>query len=309
MKRWTQFLLCLLLSASIWLIHNLSQEYAGVVNVSVVAHSALKGRAAVSREPITVSARCSATGFRLLQFKHSHRDVLVDIHAEDFVYAGEDNYVVTAGELAKYSSVIFGENVKLITFLNQSYTFQFNQEKYRTVPVKAVYSASFKPQYMAAGPMKIVPDSVTVYGDNAKLASVDAVITKTLSFNDLNKSVSGVVKLVPIQGVRMSDFEVTWSLDVVRFVEFRKTVAIESRNVPAGVSFSVYPSSAEAVFRCQFPASGDPAAKCVFYVDYNDFAVSRSGRCVAHCDALPSNIIDWRLDPETFDCMVREDKL
>ena len=36
MKRWSQFLLCLLLSASIWLIHNLSQEYAGVVSVSVL---------------------------------------------------------------------------------------------------------------------------------------------------------------------------------------------------------------------------------------------------------------------------------
>ena len=309
MKRWTQFLLCLLLSASIWLIHNLSQEYTGVVSVSVVAHSSLKGRAAVSREAVTVSARCSATGFKLHQLKHLRHDVHVDIHAEDLVYSGDDRYLVSAAEMAKYSSNIFGENVKLVTFLNQNYAFDFAPENYKTVPVRAVYSASFKPQYMAAAPMKTVPDSVTLYGEDSKLATVDVVLTKSMNFNDLSKSVGGVVKLSPVQGLRMSDTDVTWSLDVVRFVEFRKRVSVSARNVPAGVSFSVLPSSAEAVIRCQFPAKGDPATSCTFYVDYNEFAASRTGRCVAHCDSPLSTIIDWRLEPEAFDCMVREDEL
>lgn len=309
MKRWTQFLLCLLLSGSIWLVHNLSQQYAGVVYMSVVAHSGIKGRAEVAREAVTVSARCSATGFRLLRLKHDNRDIQVDIHAEDLVWAGEDRYVVSANEMAKYASDIFGEGVTLLTFLNQNYTFEFAPENNRTVPVRAVYSASYRPQYMASGPMQLRPDSVTVYGEEAKLAGIDAVLTKTLSFNDLSKSASGVVKLVAPQGVRMSDSEVTWSLDVARFVEIRSDVKLEVRNVPPGVKFSVYPSSAVAVFRCQFPAKGNPQESAHFYVDYRDFAQSMSGRCVAHCEKLPSYVIDWRLEPEVFDCMVREDAL
>ena len=133
MKRWTQFLLCLLLSASIWLIHNLSQEYAGVVSVSVLAQSTLKGRASVAREAVVVSARCSATGFRLLRLGYQRRDVHVVIHEEDLVYAGDDLYTVPAAEMAKYSADIFGAGVELVTFLNQSYTFEFQPENFKTV--------------------------------------------------------------------------------------------------------------------------------------------------------------------------------
>ena len=307
MKNWPHFLLCLLLSASIWLIHNLSQNYAGTVSVQVVAHSAVKGRAAVAREAVTVSARCSATGFKLLQLKHQHRDVNVDIHAEDLAWAGDDRFQVSAAEMAKYTSDIFGDGVTLITFLNQYYGFEFAKENYKTVPIRAVYSASFKPQYMASEPMRLSPDSVTVYGEDRKLAAVDEVVTKSLSFNDLSKSKGGVVKLVPVPGLRMSDSETAWSLDVVRYVEVRGTVRLAVRNEPAGVSLSVYPSQAEAVFRCQFPAKGDPSEQCTFYIDYAEFAASRSGHCVARCDDIPPYVIDWRLEPETFECILRED--
>ena len=309
MKNWPHFLACLLLSASIWLIYNLSQTYAGLVTVPVMAKSEIKGRAADAKEAVMVSARCSATGFKLLQLKHQREDSHVDIHEEDLVWAGEDRFQVSAAEMAKYTSDIFGDGVTLITFLNQNYTFEFAAENYKTVPVKAVFSAYYKPQYMAAGPMKLVPDSVTVYGEAAKLAAIDEVVTKSLTFNDLSKNKGGVVRLVDIPGLRFSDRDVTWSLEVVRYVELRSTVRLAVRNVPAGVAFSVYPSRAEAVFRCQFPSREDPAESCEFYVDYAEFVSSQSGRCVAHCDNLPPYVIDWRLEPETFNCMVREDTL
>lgn len=302
-------MLCLLLSASIWLIHNLSQEYAGVVSMSVVARSSIRGRSSESREPVTVSARCSATGFRLLKLKHDGRDVRVDIHAEDLVYSGGDSYVVQASEMAKYASDIFGEGIGLLTFLNQSYTFSFAPENYKTVPVKAVLSASFKPQYMPASPVELHPDSVTVYGTEAQLASVDAVMTRAVYLGELSKSASGAVRLIPVPGLRMSDSEVAWSLDVSRFVELRSDVQVNLRNVPSGVAFSAYPSTAEVVFRCQFPLRSNPAEVCEFYIDYEEFNKSLSGRCVLHCDNLPPYVIDWTSEPEVFDCIVREDAL
>ena len=308
MKRWTQFLLCVLLSASIWLIHNLSREYTGVVNVPVLASSSIKGRAAVSNESIIVDARCSATGFRLLRLKHSKRDRRVTIHPEDFVSSGtDDRFVISAAELAKYSADIFGEGVTLVTFLTQGYTFQFRKENSRTVPVNAVWNGSFKPQYMAAGPIRFQPDSVTLYGSQSLLETIDAVLTRPLTFNELSKNVGGVARLVPVPGVRMSEQEVTWSLDVVRYVELRSEVSVLSRNVPAGISFSVFPSTVEAVFRCLFPVKGDPADVCEFYVDYGDFSRSISGNCIVRCDKMPSYVIDYNIVPQVVECMEMED--
>ena len=155
--------------------------------------------------------------------------------------------------------------------------------------------------------MSVTPDSVTVYGDDSKLATVDEVLTKALSINDLSKSVGGVVKLVPVNGLRMSEKDVTWSLEVVRYVELHSDVTIGVRNVPAGVSLSVYPSRTSAVFLCRFPVRGDPAGTCEFYVDYDEFIKSESGRVVGRADNVPPYVIEWRLGQELFDCMVRED--
>lgn len=308
MKRWTQFLLCVLLSASIWLVHNLSREYTGVVNVSVLASSSLKGRAARASETVSVDARCSATGFRLLRIKHSSRDVILNIHPEDFVYsAADDRFVISATELTKYSADIFGDRVKLVTFLSQGYAFRFQRENNRTVPVSAVWNGTFKPQYMASGPIRIQPDSVTVYGDGSLLETIDAVYTRPLNFNDLSKSVGGVAALVPVPGIRLSEKEVTWALDVVRYVEKRSEVSIIARNVPDGISFSMFPSTAEAVFHCRFPAKGDPADVCEFYVDYTEFASSLSGNCVVHSDNVPSYVIDCDIRPSVVECMEMEE--
>ena len=308
MKHWTQFLLCVLLSASIWLVYNMSREYTGVVNVSVLASSSLKGRAATASESVPVDARCSATGFRLLRLKHSTRDVHLDVHPEDFVYSPEeDKYVISATELTKYSSDLFGDGVKLVTFLSQGYSFRFRKENNRTVPVSAVWNGTFKPQYIAAGPIRVQPDSVILYGDESLLATIDAVYTRPLNYNELSKNVGGVANLVPIPGVRLSEKEVTWSLDVVRYVELRSQVSVITRNVPDGISFSVFPSTVDVVFHCRFPAKNDPADVCEFYVDYADFSRSLSGNCVVHVDNVPSYVIDCDIQPAVVECMEMED--
>lgn len=308
MKRWTQFLLCFLLSASVWLIHNLSLKYTGVVTVSVLARSSLKGRAQVASEPVTVNARCYATGFRLINLRSSSSDVLVEIDPEDFEYnMSDDKFHVPAASLSKYAQNIFGAGVTLEAFLNQGYSFSFTKENNRTVPVKPVVSASFKPQFMAAGPMRIQPDSVVIYGNADILENVDAVLTRPISVNDASKNVSGVARLVPVSGIRLSESEVTWALDVVRYVEQRSQVHINVRGAPAGVKLSVLPSTAEAVFRCRFPSKGNPAEVCEFFVDYSEFSSSISGSCVVRCDNLPQGVIDWSIDPEVVDCLEMEE--
>jgi hypothetical protein len=71
------------------------------------------------------------------------------------------------------------------------------------------------------------------------------------------------------------------------------------------VDLAVLPSTATVVYRCIFPTATDPTAKAKFYIDYNDFAGSLSGRCVARCEELPNNVIDYTISPEVFDCLVK----
>ena len=203
------------------------------------------------------------------------------------------------------STLHFGDGVTVEGFISDDLEFVFAEETYKKVPVRPVLSVHFLPQYMATRPMSLQPDTVLVYGEPARLENVEAVATKPLELYDVRGSVHGKIRLETPMGVRLSHEECVYSMEVSRYVEIRAEVKVETRNVPARVDLAVLPSTATAVFRCAFPTASDPSVHTHFYVDYREFANSRSGRCMAHCEGLPSDVIDYTLTPEVFDCMVK----
>lgn len=306
MKVWVQFLLCVLFSASIWLVLNLSQLYVAIVSVPVTAQSNIEGRGALSQSEATVTAQVSASGYRHVVMARRHRRTeQVSFAAADFRYMGGDRYAIPNTALYRYASQIFGEGVTVESFISEDPEFSFPEETYKKVPVRAVLDIEYAPQYMALKPLQVQPDSVLVYGEPSRLENVSVVSTKPLDLGDLRRSVHGKLRLETPSGVRLSHDECVYSLEVTRFVELRSEVHIGTRNVPASVDLAVLPSTATVVYRCIFPTATDPTAKAKFYIDYNDFAGSLSGRCVARCEELPNNVIDYTISPEVFDCLVK----
>ena len=304
MKPWAHALLCLLLSSGIWLIYNLSQDYSGLVSVSVLAQSNIEGRSQSASAPVVVAATCRATGFRLLRLSVGEsRPVRVYFEPSDLKPALSDEYSIGASQVAKYAQSIFGDGVSMENLVSDDVRFRFPAENCKKVPVRAVQTASYKPQYMPLHDILLTPDSVFVYGEPSRLESVEVVVTRPLNLGEVKSSVHGTVRLEKMHGVRFSDETVAYQLDVVRYVEISSTVHVHARNVPAGQHFSVLPSTASVRWRCVFPVSTDPSGSAEFYVDYAEFAESLSGKCLVHCDNLPDGVIDWEIEPRVCECV------
>ena len=252
-----------------------------------------------------IAARCRTSGFSLLRIRHQAKRKALTIHFDrkDLHHKDGELFYITAAELGNYVTEIFGDGVRLESFLSETVQFRFPFENNKRVPVQAVQVLSFKPQYMAMGQIRLQPDSVTIYGEPFHLEHIDRVFTHTIDLLNLKSSAHGVVRLEQVSGVRMSETEVNYSLDVTRFVEIRSEVSVGVRNVPAGRKFSVYPSTATVVFKCAFPLSQDPTDGVQFYIDYNDFRSSIGGKCIAHASRIPEGVIDCTVTPEVFDCV------
>ena len=299
------FLFSLLLAFGIWLLHNLSLNYSDTMSVPVVAECNLEGHANVSSNSSVVVARCRTTGFSLLRnARQRKRDaVRIRFQCKDMHQKEGEIFSIGAAELGSYVGEIFGDGVRLESILSENVQFRFPFENHRRVPVQAMHVMSFKPQYMAMGEMRLQPDSVTVYGEPFHLEHIDRVSTRTINLPNLHSSAHGVVKLEPIAGVRLSETEVNYSLDVTRFVEISAEAVVSLRNVPSGVRLSVYPSTAKVVYRCAFPLSRDPTDDVRFYIDYKDFANSRDGKCVPRVSGIPEGVISYAISPEVFECI------
>lgn len=302
MKSWGPFLLCLLLSLGIWLAHNLSLTYTDLVSVGVVAESNLEGRAQRSSAEVEVTARVRASGFNLI-WMAGRRNVTVFFQAEDLEHREGDVYAISAADLFKYASYIFGDATVVESFNARELLFRFKPEYSRKVPVRAVRSLSFRPQYILRGDIALEPDSVLIFGEQWRVDDIDAVYTRNISHSDLRKSVHGTVKLEKPTGVRLSTEEISYSIELTRFVELQGEVPVQMRGVPVGVKVLLRPAVVQLQLKCIFPLSSNPVDQAVVYADYDEFLSSRSGSCILHCDQLPQSVIDARILPEVCECI------
>lgn len=302
MKSWGPFLLCLLLSLGIWLAHNLSLTYTDLVSVGVVAESNLEGRAQRSNAEVEVTARVRASGFNLIWMAR-RRNVTVFFQAEDLEHRDGDVYAISAADLQKYAPYIFGDDTVVESFSARELQFRFKPEYSRKVPVRAVRSLSFRPQYILRGDIALEPDSVLIFGDKWRVDDIDAVYTRNISHSDLRKSVHGTVKLEKPSGVRLSTDQIAYSIELTRFVELEGEVPVQMRGVPPGVKMLLRPATVQLQLKCIFPLSSNPVDQAVVYADYAEFLASRGGACILHCDHLPQSVIDARVVPEVCDCI------
>ncbi|MBO4427980.1 MAG: hypothetical protein J5771_05830 [Bacteroidales bacterium] len=304
MKNWYSFLGCLLLAAAIWLIHNLSRMNVDIVSKQIVAESNIEGRAIRASESLTVTARCKASGFRLIYLHSDDKVRVVRFDPEDFQYEGGDNYVIQSAQLYKYVTAIFGPVHSVESFITDKLVCRFTREDCVKVPVKAISNIRFKPQYTLLSELELSPDSVLVYGMPEMLKRISVVYTSNIVKNDVRGDLHGEVALEKPAGVRLSQDEVGYTLRVGRYVEVKASLPVQIRNLPEKVNVSIFPALVDVYLRCKFPlVADDPSEGLECYVDYNEFAGSMTGKCVIHCGALPVGVISCRLEPEMCECV------
>lgn len=303
----TIFVASLLIAFFIWLGYNLSQTYFSVVSVPVKARSNIEGRAQLSSSGTVIAARVRISGFGLLSLRLSGEKEarIVDIDPSYFAPGKDDTFSINSAALNNYVSKIFGQDVGIESFVSPSYIFHFQRETHKKVPVKPVTIITFKPQYMATSEFVTNPDSVTVYGEPERLESINYIRTKTVSLDKLQSGAHGMVGLDTPKGMRLSVSEVGYNIDVVRYVEIRRSINVQIRNKPASRTLEVYPSNAEVVLKCVFPLVKDPFDELVLYIDYRDFTNSINGRCVAKTGGLTKDVISLKTEPEVFECIER----
>ena len=302
------FLLSLLLAFSIWLIHNLALKYNSYLDVAVRAKCSIDGYAEQSSDYCNVVARCRATGYNVIRTDMRRGRRIVDVQFQPSVMKHKEGniFYVTSADLQEYSHLIYGDGVTVEYFTTDTLFFRFAYENSRRVPVLPVTSISFEPQYTEVDPIKITPDSVTVYGDPSLLENMEGVFTRPLKFSHLSSDIQGDVDLEKIRGVRYSEEKVRYSLDVSRYVELKGTFSVMMTNVPSDKSVKIYPSKVDVYLKCTFPYSGDPVKESSVMVDYNDFLQSVSGKCVVDLSTRSKDIIDYEVSPSSVECVVED---
>lgn len=303
MKNWLRFLLCCLLSAGIWFIHNLSKEYLQSVNIPVLVSSNIEGRAITASSDVYVAARVRATGFVHLGYSMGRGAVAVFVESSELKDRGDGVYLLGREVLLKYSEKIFGSGVTVESVMSDDVVLNFAAENHKKVPVLPVKTLSFRPEYMAAEEMRLSRDSVVIYGPPAVLDGIEYIATNPINLYDIHRNVHGTAAFRNPAGIRLSEDEVSYSMNVVRYYEVSARLSVKVQNLPENVTLMVLPQNVSARCRCSFPIGANPFDNVSLYVDYDEFARSINGKCMIRVSGLPANVISCVTEPEFCDCV------
>ena len=307
-RDWAVLLLALLLAFSIWLIHNLSLRYNDYLDVSVIAHSNIEGHSDVSSNKCDVRARCRTTGYNVLRFGLRSRKSTVNVEfpSSIFKHREDDIFYLSSSDLQEYSHIIYGDDVTVEYFVSDTLFFRFPSMEYRKVPVHPVTYVTYQPQYINDGLMSIKPDTVVIYGEKFLLDNVERVNTYPIKHYDINSNVQGNVKLERIQGVRIAPSSVSYSMDVTRYVEIRRSLPVKVVDQPAGKRVHVYPATVDVALKCRFPMLSDPVESLEAIADFESYRRSLSGTCPIELDNLSKEVISYDISPVAVEFVVED---
>ncbi len=307
-RNWIILVFSLFLAFFMWSVLKLSSRYSSYVRYRLEVTTNIPGRKNVSTSEDVLVIGAKATGFNILQNLREKENaplLLEDVDPKHFHKYAEDGdmFYLLPDNIKQKIQDAFGSDIQVENLATDTLFFRFPVQKNRKVPVIASSVVSYGKQYMPYGPMTLKPDSILIYGDEVLVSQIGHVTTRAIKSNNAEGTVSGVVELNPLQGIRFSVDEVYYSQEIGRYVEHVVKVPVTIGNAPSYANVAVVPHEVTIKYRQPFGSAGSFSSQ--------DFAVEVGYDEILRRDVvkpvvvrMPEGILKMEVEPKFVECVL-----
>ncbi|HEX2963536.1 MAG TPA: hypothetical protein VHO43_17200 [Ignavibacteriales bacterium] len=264
-KKVFSIVLAVLFSFILWGSVTLSNSYYTTLKVPVRLTNLPKGYA-VSRMSVNeVNLRIKGEGWRLAS-------LILSNNLEYFVSAGLDSQSKTINlRNALGENTWLSSGIQLFDLYPDLLSVSMEKITERKLKIRPELSMNFKADFGLVSGIKVIPDSVVVYGPGSIVNSLEAVPTVSRIFKSLDDKVLERVDLKNIPGLSYSTGSCVIRFDVQKIVDKAfENLEVEVRNTPRGEDLVVFPNSITVVLRGGINILGKLKSEDVHpFVDYN----------------------------------------
>jgi hypothetical protein len=307
-RNWIILVFSLLLAFFMWSIMKLSASYSSYVRYRIEASTNIPGRSntAVSTDVLVIGAK--STGFHIIQNLQGDQGnalMLDEIDGKHFHKYREDGdlFYLLPDNIRQKIQDALGADVKVESLATDTLFFEFPVQGNRKVAVVASSAIKYGKQFMPYSEIILKPDSVLIYGDEAVISNIHHVTTQAIKSNDTQHSLSGVVKLNPLKGVRFSQEEIFYSQEVGRFVEHTVNVPVTIGNAPSYANVAIVPQEVTIKYRQPFVgASAYSQQDFSVVVEYDE--ILRKDVVKPKIARMPEGILTIDMEPKFVECVL-----
>jgi len=304
-KEFLVFLFFLILSGAFWLSMTLEETYEKEYRIPIQLTGVPRKTIITTEMADSINVTLRDKGFAFIGYLTGN--ALRPIYVSFSSYAKDNGRgAVPLTDIQKILQKRFYKSTKITSLKPDKLEFYYSNGQAKTVPVRFAGKVQPAKNYYLTQ-MRITPEKVTVYASKNLLDSISQVLTKAVSFANINDTLVKEVELQKITGAKCVPSTVKVSLYPDILTEESIEVPITPVNVPEGKALRTFPSRIRISF-----VTGSKTYRTIkpeqFLVvaDYADLDSVRSEKCTIHLRTAPQGVRNAKLETNQVDYLLEQ---
>ena len=287
----------------VWISVNLGSEFQAVIEVPCAIENLPDDIAVSDALPSSLKIKVKGNGWAILQASvMPNLEFLLDfahITAKDTLFFGT----------AIHERINFPGNLVVVSSAPESILIRVDQKISKTVPIIPIVHSQFRQGFDIVGPVKSIPEKVTLYGSRSLLSSIHNWSTKSITLFDVFAPTSVGVQLSDSMQLEIEKNVATATIefDVQTIAERTfKNIPISVNLVPSNREVFIIPNSITIIVRSGvYTISQISEKNFSAYIDYKDILLDTSGYIVPTF-ILPEHVKIVQMQPEHLQYVIRK---
>lgn len=239
-KEFLIFLFFLILSSAYWLMSVLNDTMEREIEIPVQLTNVPQNVMVIGDSSITVRAVVRDKGYAFFTYFHGDRILPIKVPFPNYAKSS-DKVTVTQAELQKMVREQLYGSTKIISLKPANLEIEYNYGLRKLIPVQLLGKVKTSGNYYLTR-VQFSPESVYVYSSQHILDSIKVAHTVHQDMLDVTDTVTQVVRLKHLKGVKMLPSKVKMTLYTDIMTEAETVVPVTPAHVPVGTILRTFPT-------------------------------------------------------------------
>lgn len=305
-KEFLVFLFFLTLSGIFWLMMTLNDTYEKEIPLGVRLTGIPKNVVMTTEISDTVYVTVRDKGYVLLSYITSNKLRPLSYRFADYADRQTGKGQISISDIQKSVRRQLSASTVITAIKAERLGFYYNYGLHKKVEIKPVGNiVPHKNFYLSH--VQFEPEKVVVYAGKEKLDSVRSVTTEYLNIINFDDTVVRMVRLKPIEGMKIVPATVKLTLYPDILTEESVEVPVMAINKPDGLIVRTFPQRVRVRFTVgasMFRTIKESDFRVV--VDYREIAARPSDKCNLYLQAKPRGVNNAHLEMKQIDYLIEQ---
>ncbi|NDW09880.1 YbbR-like domain-containing protein [Dysgonomonas sp. 520] len=237
----------ILLATGLWFLQIYRQPFETTLHVPV-KYTNIPDSIIFDHElPESVSIRIKDGGAEMFRYFFSKRHDTLSIDVGQIINSTKSN-VLQGLSLEEILRTKLYSSSEIKSYSPSRISLDHAALVHKKVPVIFDGEVVIEPGYLLAGDIKMIPDSITIYGSEATLSGIEYIYTMNDTIKGITSPQTLSIDLIKGKNVRFSPSSIKLEVPVDQYNEKTVTVPIVCTNLPTDLDIKIFPSTAHVSF-------------------------------------------------------------